>query len=297
MMAKKPLNRFLIYFLLVFFVLIFLTPAYMVIVTSFKSPDQIELTRVWQLPSPWYFQSFVEAWETFAPNLKNSALLVVPATVLSAILGSLNGYVLSKWKFKGSNILFQLMLFGMFIPYQSILIPLFQFLDRVGLYGSIPGLVLVHVVYGLPITTLIFRNYYAEVPTEMIEAGKIDGAGFFRIYSRIVFPISLPGFVVVIIWQFTQIWNEFLFAVTLTSGTGNTPITVALQNLAGGRAVQWNLPMAGSIMAALPTLLVYLFLGRYFIRGLLAGSVKGGSSNQPTLRDCPELNDLGINGE
>ena len=275
MMAKKPLNRFLIYFLLVFFVLIFLTPAYMVIVTSFKSPDQIELTRVWQLPSPWYFQSFVEAWETFAPNLKNSALLVVPATVLSAILGSLNGYVLSKWKFKGSNILFQLMLFGMFIPYQSILIPLFQFLDRVGLYGSIPGLVLVHVVYGLPITTLIFRNYYAEVPTEMIEAGKIDGAGFFKIYSRIVFPISLPGFVVVIIWQFTQIWNEFLFAVTLTSGTGNTPITVALQNLAGGRAVQWNLPMAGSVMAALPTLLVYLFLGRYFIRGLLAGSVKG----------------------
>jgi glucose/mannose transport system permease protein len=275
MMAKKPLNRFLIYFLLVFFVIIFLTPAYMVIVTSLKSPDQIELTRVWELPSPWYFQSFVEAWETFAPNLKNSALLVVPATVLSAVLGSLNGYVLSKWKFRGSNILFQLMLFGMFIPYQSILIPLFQFLDRIGLYGSISGLVLVHVVYGLPITTLIFRNYYAEVPTEMIEAGKIDGAGFFKIYSRIVFPISLPGFVVVIIWQFTQIWNEFLFAVTLTSGTGNTPITVALQNLAGGRAVQWNLPMAGSIMAALPTLLVYLFLGRYFIRGLLAGSVKG----------------------
>lgn len=275
MIAKKRFNRFIIYFLLVIFVLIFLLPAYMVIVTSLKSPDQIELTRVWELPNPWYFQSFVEAWEQFAPNLKNSASLVVPATLLSAILGSLNGYVLSKWKFKGSNVLFQLMLFGMFIPYQSILIPLFQFLDRVGLYGTIQGLVAVHVVYGLPITTLIFRNYYAEVPTEMIEAGKIDGAGFFGIYRHIVFPISLPGFVVVIIWQFTQIWNEFLFAVTLTSGTGNTPITVALQNLAGGRAVQWNLPMAGSLLAALPTLLVYLFLGRYFIRGLLAGSVKG----------------------
>jgi glucose/mannose transport system permease protein len=275
MMTKKPLNRFLIYFVLVLLVLVFLTPAYMVVITSFKSPDQIELSRVWELPSPWYFQSYLDAWETFAPNLKNSAMLVVPATILSAILGSINGYVLSKWKFRGSNILFQLMLFGMFIPYQSILIPLFQFLDRVGLYGTIPGLVMVHVVYGLPITTLIFRNYYAEVPTEMIEAGKIDGAGFFKIYTKIVFPISLPGFVVVIIWQFTQIWNEFLFAVTLTSGTGNTPITVALQNLAGGRAVQWNLPMAGSIMAALPTLLVYLFLGRYFIRGLLAGSVKG----------------------
>ncbi|MCJ7716121.1 MAG: carbohydrate ABC transporter permease [Anaerolineales bacterium] len=275
MMTKKPLNRFLIYFILVVFVLAFLLPAYLVVITSLKSPDQIELSRVWELPSPWYFRSFVEAWETFAPFLKNSAMLVVPATIISAVLGSLNGYVLSKWKFRGSNILFQMMLFGMFIPYQSILIPLFQFLDRVGLYGTIPGLILVHVVYGLPITTLIFRNYYAEVPTEMIEAGKIDGAGFFKIYTRIVFPISLPGFVVVIIWQFTQIWNEFLFAVTLTSGTGNTPITVALQNLAGGRAVQWNLPMAGSILAALPTLLVYLLLGRYFIRGLLAGSVKG----------------------
>jgi glucose/mannose transport system permease protein len=275
MIAQRRFRRFLIYFVLFVFVLIFLLPAYMVIVTSLKSPDQIELTRVWELPNPWYFQSFVEAWEHFAPNLKNSASLVIPATLLSAILGSLNGYVLSKWKFRGSNILFQLMLFGMFIPYQSILIPLFQFLDRVGLYGTIQGLIAVHVVYGLPITTLIFRNYYAEVPTEMIEAGKIDGAGFFGIYTNIVFPISLPGFVVVIIWQFTQIWNEFLFAVTLTSGTGNTPITVALQNLAGGRAVQWNLPMAGSLLAALPTLLVYLFLGRYFIRGLLAGSVKG----------------------
>ena len=275
MKNKKRFNRFLIYFTLIVFVLIFLMPAYLVTITSFKSPDQIELSRVWQLPNPWYFQSFVDAWETFAPNLKNSAMLVIPATILSAILGSLNGYVLSKWKFKGSNILFQLMLFGMFIPYQSILIPLFQFLDKIGLYGTIQGLILVHVVYGLPITTLIFRNYYAEVPTEMIEAGKIDGAGFFKIYTKIVFPISLPGFVVVIIWQFTQVWNEFLFAVTLTSGTGNTPITVALQNLAGGRAVQWNLPMAGSVMAALPTLLVYVFLGRYFIRGLLAGSVKG----------------------
>jgi glucose/mannose transport system permease protein len=275
MITKKRVNRFIIYFVLIAFTIIFLLPAYMVFITSFKSPDQIELARAWALPSPWYFQSYIEAWETFAPNLKNSVSLVVPATILSAILGSMNGYVLSKWKFRGSNVLFQLMLFGMFIPYQSILIPLFQFLDRVGLYGNIPGLIAVHVIYGLPITTLIFRNYYAEVPTDMIEAGKIDGAGFFGIYTNIVFPISLPGFVVVIIWQFTQIWNEFLFAVTLTSGTGNTPITVAIQNLAGGRAVQWNLPMAGSVMAALPTLLVYIFLGRYFIRGLLAGSVKG----------------------
>ena len=275
MTSRKRLNRFLIYATLVILSAIFLVPAYMVIVTSFKSPDQINTNTVWNLPQSWHSYSFVEAWEAFAPNLLNSLSLVIPATVISALLGSLNGYVLSKWKFRGANVIFPLMLFGMFIPYQSILIPLFQFLKSINLYGNIPGLILVHVIYGLPITTLIFRNYYAEVPTEMIEAGAIDGAGFFGIYRRIVFPISMPGFVVVIIWQFTQAWNEFLFAVTLTSGTGNEPITVALSNLAGGRAVQWNLPMAGAIMAALPTLVVYIVLGRFFIRGLLAGSVKG----------------------
>jgi glucose/mannose transport system permease protein len=268
-------RRVLIYAVLLLFVAIFLVPLYMAFITSFKSPLQIDLATAWKLPNPWFLESYVEAWEEFAPNLKNSFLLVIPATLISSLMGSLNGYVLSKWKFRGSNILFQLMLFGMFIPYQSIMIPLFRFLNSIHLGGTIAGLVLVHVVYGLPITTLIFRNYYAEVPTEMIEAGAIDGAGFFGIYRHIVFPISLPGFVVVIIWQFTQIWNEFLFAVTLMSGTSSAPITVAISKLAGGEAVQWNLPMAGSIMAAIPTLLVYLFLGRYFIRGLLAGSVKG----------------------
>jgi glucose/mannose transport system permease protein len=275
MIQKTRLNRFLIYGSLFILSVLFLIPAYMVIITAFKSPDQINMDTVWSLPNPWYWQSFVEAWEAFAPNLLNSLSLVIPSTIISAMLGSLNGYVLSKWKFPGANIIFPLMLFGMFIPYQSILIPLFQFLNRIGLYGNIPGLILVHVIYGIPITTLIFRNYYAEVPTEMIEAASIDGAGFFGIYRHIMFPISMPGFVVVIIWQFTQAWNEFLFAVTLTSGTGNEPITVALSNLAGGRAVQWNLPMAGAILAAVPTLLVYIILGRYFIRGLLAGSVKG----------------------
>ena len=275
MIQKTALNRFIIYGSLVFLSLIFLLPAYTVLITSLKSPDQINMETVWNLPNPWYWQSFADAWEAFAPSLLNSFRLVIPSTLISALLGSLNGYVLSKWKFRGANIIFPLMLFGMFIPYQSILIPLFQFLNRIGLYGSITGLVVVHVIYGIPITTLIFRNYYAEVPTEMIEAGKIDGAGFFGIYRHIMFPISMPGFVVVIIWQFTQAWNEFLFAVTLTSGTGNEPITVALSNLAGGRAVQWNLPMAGAILAAIPTLLVYILLGRYFIRGLLAGSVKG----------------------
>jgi glucose/mannose transport system permease protein len=246
----------------------------MLLVTSFKSVDQVNLTTMWNLPSPFTLDGFTRAFARLAPNFLNSILLVVPATALSSILGSVNGYVLSKWSFRGANVIFPLMLFGMFIPYQSILIPLVQFMQNIKLYGSLYGLIVVHVVYGLPITTLIFRNYYAEVPTEMLEAGAIDGAGFFGLYWWVLLPLSLPGFVVVVIWQFTQIWNEFLFGVTLTN-TASQPITVALQNLAGSQMVEWNLQMAGAFLTALPTLVVYILLGRYFIRGLLAGSIKG----------------------
>lgn len=252
----------------------YLLPVYLVVVTALKEPAAITLTDTWRLPERWNWGSFATAWAAFAPGLRNSLVLAVTATALSALMGSLNGYVLSKWRFPGANVVFPLMLFGMFIPYQATLIPLFQFLRDVGLYGDLAGLILAHVVYGLPITTLIFRNFYAEIPDEMLDAAKIDGAGFFGIYLRILFPLSISGFVVVVIWQFTQIWNEFLFAVTLTRQS-TQPITVALANLAGGEAVNWNLPMAGSILAALPTLLIYIVLGRYFIRGLLAGSVKG----------------------
>lgn len=223
---------------------------------------------------PPYWESFRTAWEAFRPKFQNSVVLAVSATLLSALVGSLNGYVLAKWPFRGSGLLFALILFGMFIPYQSILIPLFQFMKSIGLYGSLFGLVLVHVIYGIPIVTLIFRNYYSEIPDELVEAARIDGAGFFGIFRHVILPLSVPAFVVVAIWQFTQIWNEFLFAVTLTRPESQ-PITVALAQLAGGEAVKWNLPMAGAILAALPTLLVYILLGRYFLRGLLAGSVKG----------------------
>jgi glucose/mannose transport system permease protein len=268
------IGRIAIYAILIIAAIIFLIPVYMVLVTSFKSIDQVSIDTMWNLPTAFTLDSFARAIERLQPNLINSIILVVPATALSAALGSMNGYVLSKWSFRGANILFPLMLFGMFIPYQAILIPLVQFMQNIKLYGSIIGLMMVHIVYGLPITTLIFRNYYAEVPTEMLEAGAIDGAGFFGLYRHILLPISLPGFVVVIIWQFTQIWNEFLFGVTLTN-TGSQPITVALQNLAGSQIVEWNVQMAGAFLTALPTLLVYILLGRYFIRGLLAGSIKG----------------------
>jgi glucose/mannose transport system permease protein len=262
------------YAILIIFALFFLTPMYVLLSTSLKSFSEVSINTMWQFPSSFSFAGFKEAFAKLAPNVLNSFYLVIPATLLSAIMGSMNGYVLSHWKFKGSDTLFALILFGMFIPYQSVLFPLVQFMQSIGLYGSIPGLILVHVVYGLPITTLMFRNYYQDVPDALTEAAKVDGANIFSIYRHIFFPISIPSFVVVFIWQFTNIWNEFLFAVTLTD-TQSQPITVALTNLAGSQVVEWNVQMSGAIITALPTLLVYIIFGRYFIKGMLAGSVKG----------------------
>lgn len=251
--------------------IIFLLPIFVVVNTSLKAPAAINLATTWHLPAEIHWQSYVEAIEEFGPRIWNSITLVTNATLLSAIIGSLNGYVLSKWRIYGERILFPLILLGMFIPYQGVLIPLFEFMRAARLYGGIPGLIIIHTIYGLPITTLIFRNFYVDIPDEMLEAAAIDGAGFWDIYTQIVLPLSVSGFVVVIIWQFTQIWNEFLFAVTMTTGASE-PITVGLAQLAGGEAVHWNLPMAGAVIAALPPLIVYLILSRYFIRGLLAGS-------------------------
>lgn len=273
-MSKQRWMRAALYAALVLLVLVYVLPLYMTVGTSLKAPADIRVDTAWELPRPLHWDSYVTAFTRFAPHLQNSLILAVAATVVSTTMGSMNGYVLSKWRFRGSELVFPLVLFGMFIPYQSILIPLFQFLRSTGLYGGLPGLVLVHVVYGLPITTLIFRNFYAQIPNDLLESATIDGAGFFGIYGRLILPLSAPAFVVTVIWQFTQVWNEFLWAVTLTRPAAQ-PITVALANLAGGQAVQWNLPMAGSILAAVPTVIIYVLLGRYFIRGLLAGSLKG----------------------
>ena len=261
----------------------YLLPFYVLVVTSMKSFAEVSLARMWAPPSGLYFASFAQAWQGnpahgqrgLDANFLNSVKLTVPATVLSAWLGSMNGYVLAKWRFRGADIVFPAILFGMFIPYQSILIPLVQTLQRLGLYGTLQGLILVHVVYGIPITTLIFRNYYATVPNELVEAGTMDGAGLWGIYQRIMIPLSPPAFVVAAIWQFTSIWNDFLFGVTVTSQPDVQPITVALNNLAGSFVVEWNVQMGGALLAALPTLLVYVVLGRYFMRGLMAGSLKG----------------------
>jgi glucose/mannose transport system permease protein len=273
MTRKSVLGSFLLYSTLGLLAVLFLMPAYMAVVTALKLPADISLPSAWELPPVFNWSSFADAAAMLRPSFVNSVILTITATIGSTVLGSLNGYVFSKWKFKGSEVVFTLFLFGMFIPYQVILIPLFQTLRAMNLYGGLPGLILAHIVYGLPITSLIFRNFYSQIPTALIESGRLDGAGFFSIYLRIVFPLSIPGFVVTSLWQFTQIWNEFLWGICLTRHADN-PITVGLAQLAGGQAVSWNLPMAGSIMAAVPVLCIYIFLGRYFIRGLLAGSVK-----------------------
>jgi glucose/mannose transport system permease protein len=252
----------------------YLLPVYVMLITGLKSFQEVSLATMWRLPSGIHFDNFQAAFTALRPNLVNSLQLTIPAAIGSAILGAFNGYVLSKWRFRGSEILFTLLLFGMFIPYQAILIPLVQFMQLAGLYGGVPGLVFFHLVFGIPITTLIFRNYFSAVPDEMVEAARIDGANLFGIFRHIMLPLSLPAFAVVLIWQFTNVWNEFLFAVVLTRPE-SWPVTVALNNLAGSQIVEWNVQMAGALMAAIPTLLVYILLGRFFVRGLMAGAVKG----------------------
>ena len=273
MNRRFSFSTIFLYAALILLAAVYLLPAYLTVITSMKAPVDISLPRSWELPATLNFSSFSVAFDLLKPNIVNSLILTVCATFFSTVLGSLNGYVFAKWRFPGSEILFTLFLFGMFIPYQVVLIPLFHTLRAMNLYGGLPGLILAHVVYGLPITSLIFRNFYAQIPDSLMESATLDGAGFFSIYTRIIFPLSIPGFVVTSLWQFTQVWNEFLWGICLTRHTAN-PITVGLANLAGGQAVSWNLPMAGSILAALPVLLIYILLGRYFIRGLLAGSVK-----------------------
>jgi glucose/mannose transport system permease protein len=267
---------------LIAFVVVFLIPVYVLLVTSFKPLTEADPGQAWNLPRTWTFEAWQVAWEKLAPGVWNSVLVAVPGSLLSCALGSMNGYVLSKWRFPGADLLFTLFLFGMFIPYQGVMIPLVQLL--VGLneltgtqgvfYGGIPGLVLAHVVYGIPICTLIFRNYYVTVPDELTEASRVDGAGMLRTYWSVVLPVSGPAFAVVIIWQFTSMWNDFLFAVFIT-GPSSWPTTVMLNNIAGAQTTPYSQQMAAALLSSVPTMLIYILLGRFFMRGLMAGALKG----------------------
>lgn len=272
-MKTFTLKKNWLYLPLIALTIFYLLPMYVMLVTGFKSFAEIDLKTMWNLPMGISFDNYVAAFSKLAPSLRNSFVMVIPAALISSMLGSLNGFILAKWKFRGTDFIFPFILFGMFIPYQSIIIPLVQFMNAAGLTGLF-GLAMAHIIYGIPITTLTFRNYYASLPQELLEAAKIDGTDMLGVYRYILLPISIPSFVVVLIWQFTSAWNDFLFAVILTGNT-EWPITVALNNMAGSQIISWNIQMAGSLLAALPTLLVYIFLGRYFLRGLLAGSLKG----------------------
>jgi glucose/mannose transport system permease protein len=278
-------TRVLIYLVLLLFALFYLLPFVIMVLNSLKPLDEIRGGKMMALPETWTIQPWLSAWSTaqigveptgLKPYFLNSIKMVVPAVTISTILGALNGYVLTKWSFKGSTILFGLMLFACFIPFQIVLIPMAKMLGLLGMAGSTNGLVMVHVVYGLGFTTLYFRNYYQVFPTELIRAAQIDGAGFFRIFWRILLPSSGPIIVVSVIWQFTNIWNDFLFGASFAD-LDSQPMTVALNNLVSSSTgiKEYNVHFAGAIIAALPTLLVYIVAGRYFVRGLMAGSVKG----------------------
>ncbi len=267
--------RTLRYVVLLAFVVVVLIPVYVLLVTSFKGAGDATPARAWSLPQLWTLDNWQAAWTALSPAIARSLQMVVPAAVISAFLGSLNGFVLARWRFRGADLVFTLILFGMFIPYQAVMIPLTQLVLGLEIPSGIPSLILLHVVYGIPITTLIFRNYYMTVPHELIEAARVDGAGMLRTYWSVVLPISVPSFVVVLIWQFTSAWNDFLFAVFFSSSQ-NGPVTLALNNLANGALLQnYGVSMAGALFASLPTLVVYIILGKYFVGGLMSGSVKG----------------------
>jgi len=261
------------YLLALFFLIIVLMPMYVLIVTSFKSGADIGVTSQWNLPETWTLASWEKAWNVLRPSFIRTFELAVPVAIISSLIGAANGFVLSRWRFPGADVVFTLILFGMFIPYQAVMIPLGQVVRDLGIPNGIPTLILVHTIYGIPICTLIFRNYYATtVPIEMIEASSVDGAGMLRTFWSVILPVSIPGFVVTIIWQFTSSWNDFLFAIFLSSNR-NGPITIALNALAGAQSPDYAASMAGALITSLPTLVVYILLGRWFIGGLMAGAV------------------------
>jgi len=283
--ARITWHRVALWSVLLLFAVFFLTPMYVMLTTSLKDMAQIREGNLLSLPRSPGFDAWAKAWSTactgvdcggLKPFFMNSVLMVIPAVMVSTLLGAVNGYVLSKWRFKGSEVMFALMLFGMFMPYQVVLLPMSQVLGWLGIASSIWGLVLVHILAGLPSTTLFFRNYHVSLPDELIKAAMLDGAGFWRIFWRIVLPLSTPIVVVTLIWQFTNIWNDFLFGVVF-SGGASKPVTVGLNNLANTSSAvkEYNVDMAAAMIAGLPTLIVYILAGKYFVRGLTAGAVKG----------------------
>ncbi|UUD64127.1 carbohydrate ABC transporter permease [Pseudomonas seleniipraecipitans] len=269
-------SRVAIYATLLFAAALYLVPLVVMLLTSFKTPEDVRAGNLLSWPEAFTLIGWVKAWDVVGGYFWNSVKIAVPAVLISTAVGALNGYVLSMWRFRGSQLFFGLLLFGCFLPFQTVLLPASFTLGKFGLANTTTGLVLIHVVYGIAFTTLFFRNFYVSVPDALVKAARLDGAGFFTIFGRILLPMSLPIIMVCLIWQFTQIWNDFLFGVVFASGDSQ-PITVALNNLVNTStgAKEYNVDMAAAMIAGLPTLLVYIVAGKYFLRGLTAGAVKG----------------------
>ncbi|GAA4253254.1 carbohydrate ABC transporter permease [Dactylosporangium darangshiense] len=274
-----PLRTTLRYITLWALAAFFLMPVYVLIVTSFKNPADVSVTRIWELPTSLSFDNFSAVLPKLSSGFRNSLALSIPASLISALLGCANGFVLSKFRFPLSNVVFPLILFGIFVPYQAVIIPVSQTMTAVGLRGSgdatggLLGLMLIHIIYGLPITTLIFRNHFVSMPDALLESARLDGAGVLRTWVDLAVPLSKPAFAVAVIWQFTSSWNDFMFGAMMTS-RDSWPVTIALNNVAGGQSVPFGQAMAGALLVSLPTLAIYVLLGRFFMRGLLAGTLQ-----------------------
>ncbi|WP_279482422.1 carbohydrate ABC transporter permease [Aureimonas sp. SK2] len=263
----------------------FLLPLYIMVVTSLKTMDEVRLANIFAWPSDPSFQAWVAAWSTACTGLDcsgiqvgflNSVKILIPSVIASIALGSVTGYALSLWRVKGANVLFVVLLLGAFIPYQVFIYPLVRIFSALGIYGSLPGIVLVHVIFGLPVMTLLFRNFYAGLPAELFKAARVDGGGFWQIFVHVMLPMSTPMLVVAVILQVTGIWNDFILGLVF-AGRENLPMTVQLNNIVNSAQGEklYNVNMAATILTALVPLVVYLLSGRWFVRGIAAGSVKG----------------------
>ena len=282
---KITLSRALVYALLIFTSLLFLAPLYMMVMTSLKSMDEIRAGSMFALPLAPTFESWIKAWTSACTGLTctgirvgfwNSVTILIPSVIVSIAAGAVNGYALAFWRVPGANIIFFMLLLGAFIPYPVFIYPLVRILSWLGIYGTLPGIVLVHTIFGLPVMTVLFRNFYAALPPELFKAARVDGAGFLRIFTAIMLPMSLPILIVAMILQVTGIWNDFLLGLVF-AGRDNLPMTVQLNNIVnstqGERA--YNVEMAATMLTALVPLALYFFSGRWFVRGIAAGAVKG----------------------
>jgi len=288
--GTKPRKRLsgrniMLYGTLIVVCLYYILPLWVMVMTSLKGMPEIRLGNIFAPPVEITFEPWVKAWATACTGLNcdglsrgfwNSVVITVPSVILSILIASVNGYALINWKFKGSDIFFTILIFGSFIPYQIMLYPIVILLREAGLYGSLTGLVLVHTIFGMPILTLLFRNYFSSIPEELFKAARVDGAGFWGIYFRIMLPMSLPIFVVALILQVTGIWNDFLFGVVFTK-PDLYPMTVQLNNIVNSvqGVKEYNVNMAATVLTGLVPLIVYFVSGKLFVRGIAAGAVKG----------------------